>query len=169
MLPPFQSQYFSTLLFDNTISSHFPFWSKPCAANSHDIWMKRSRSHGEKDPGRTPTPKPESRITCSLPPCHLEPRHFNSYTTYQQHMTTVHDFVCDECHRRFPLLRIMEIHIDECHNPIVALQAERPGSTIYQCFECQDRFETPTLRNQHMVQSHQYSPQFKFDVVTKGV
>lgn len=132
---------------------------------SHDRTppMKRARSDDNEsmDTG-------ELRITCLLPPCHQQPRHFNLYLTYQHHMSINHDYVCDECHRKFPLMKLLEIHIDECHNPFVAIASDQ-GRPVYQCFECPDKFVLPKIRNQHMMDTHHYSPQFKFDIVTRGI
>lgn len=125
--------------------------------------MKRTRSDDNEvtDTGGL-------RITCLLPPCHQNPRHFNLYLTYLHHMTTNHDYTCEECHRKFPLMTLLEIHIDECHNPFIAIAGDQE-KPVYRCFECCEKFTLPSDRNQHMVDKHHYSLRFKFDIVTKGI
>lgn len=111
--------------------------------------------------------KPKA-ITCIYPSCANE--RFTNYLEYEHHIITHHDYECEECHRQFPSNSILNHHIDENHNPILAIKQER-GAAIYKCFSdtCHQIFHTQEQRQLHMIKTHNYPPEYPFNIINRGI
>ncbi|XP_061546284.1 zinc finger protein 511 isoform X2 [Phycodurus eques] len=71
--------------------------------------------------------------------------------------------VCSICRRSLPTSRLLDIHIQEWHDSVFMVLAQRQD--MYQCLVegCEHKFRTITLRKDHLVQIHKYPPDFRFD------
>ncbi|KAH9479316.1 Zinc finger protein 511 [Psilocybe cubensis] len=114
-------------------------------------------------------------LYCSLPPtCHHKPTPIANTQDLERHYGTYHAHVCelDNCGCVFPDARLMELHQNECHDPIAALRRER-GEKIFQCHipapACGRNFLTPKARRLHLIQSHGYLKEYFFAVTNKGI
>jgi hypothetical protein len=66
---------------------------------------------------------------CSLPP-HRETISFTSYEDYEVHYLQYHVNRCSECSKNFPTGRLLDIHIEENHDPLVAARRARGEKTV---------------------------------------
>jgi len=109
-------------------------------------------------------------IVCNLPPCDVNPRSFADYGTYEHHIITYHDYICKECHRRFPSKMFLDIHIDENHNPFMAIRQQN-GDKIFKCFVlgCSKVCSSPKKRRLHMIDKHNYPRSFNWRIVNDGI
>lgn len=109
-------------------------------------------------------------LTCDLTPC--AGTQFASHDVYRAHLKSVHHEKCMACHRTFPSNDILQLHINENHNPLLRIKQEQ-GDKIFMCFAtpgtCTKVCATPKLRRLHMIDKHQYPRDFKFDVVNRGM
>lgn len=130
--------------------------------------LKRSRvddDDNHANDGDTPL---TASIECSLPPClYVRPRFSNS-EEYELHVLTLHSFICKECNKRFPSEKILEIHIDENHNPFFVIQREK-GHKIYQCFDCEKKCMDRKKRRLHMIDKHGYPKEYNFRIIDYGI
>lgn len=75
---------------------------------------------------------PLQTYTCSLPPTcsgHKETT-FPSCAALEAHHASHHAHLCDECDKIFPDERFLNLHLAECHDPLVAVRAERGEKTV---------------------------------------
>lgn len=119
--------------------------------------MKRSREpeeHLELDPPDADSPhlaeadvdlRPVSKIAgldsavedeeagfvmrCSLPP-HREPIGFRFYDDYETHYHNFHTNRCIECRKNFPTDHLLNVHIEECHDPLARVAREKGEHTV---------------------------------------
>ncbi|KAF5628618.1 uncharacterized protein FTJAE_8789 [Fusarium tjaetaba] len=113
--------------------------------------MKRSRELEEdidSDSEQTnaePSLRPVSKVTqlesaiddeedtiamrCNLPP-HREPLAFRSYDEYEVHYNKSHTNRCLECHKNFPSEHLLNVHIEEYHDPLVIVKREQGEHTV---------------------------------------
>jgi hypothetical protein len=68
-------------------------------------------------------------IQCPLPP-HKETIDFESYQAYETHYTKFHTNRCIECGRNLPSNHYLSLHIEEVHDPLVAVQREKGMRTV---------------------------------------
>ncbi|KAK6460132.1 hypothetical protein DFJ63DRAFT_264065 [Scheffersomyces coipomensis] len=109
-------------------------------------------------------------IVCNTPPCNENPIIFSDYAAYENHITTNHTFLCEACHKRFPSQLILNIHIDENHNPFNKIKQEN-GEKVFKCFAigCTKLCRTPKNRRLHMIEKHNYPKDFKFNIINRGL
>lgn len=107
-------------------------------------------------------------IECPFLPCNNKV--FATYLEYEHHIITHHNYECLECQCIFPNSTLLNIHIDENHNPIAAIKQQR-GESIYKCLSdnCSQLFLTSTLRQQHMIQTHNYPNEYPFYIINTGI
>ncbi|KIJ34856.1 hypothetical protein M422DRAFT_34939 [Sphaerobolus stellatus SS14] len=149
---------------------------------------KRARSRSPTPEMTKPEPEPSHKLsklavppslyaslTCRLPPtCSLphKPTRLSSVQQVEEHYSKYHTFVCEAqgCRTVFPDGRFLELHIAECHDPIIALKRER-GDKTFACYlaSCDRSFTTPKGRRLHLIQVHGYPKQFFFSVTNKGI
>lgn len=82
-----------------------------------------------------PSPEPhieaqtKQLIRCSLQP-HKETLTFSTYDDYESHYLTTHVNRCSECGRNFPTQHILDIHIEENHDPLILARRDRGEKTV---------------------------------------
>jgi len=115
--------------------------------------MKRSREQEEQPNPATPSPGPDSpddtystrakmaeydtsprsgnaktvAMSCLL---HHEKMAFASYDEYEAHYTAAHLNRCLDCRANFPSAHILGVHIEDCHDPLIALKRENGEHTV---------------------------------------
>lgn len=159
--------------------------------------MKRSREpeeHLELDPPEADSPhladadvdlRPVSKIAgldstvedeeagfvmrCSLPP-HREPIGFRFYGDYETHYHNFHTNRCIECRKNFPTDHLLNVHIEECHDPLARVAREK-GEHTYSCFVegCERKCMTPQKRRLHLIDKHKYPHNYFFAVTKDGI
>ncbi|XP_053731107.1 zinc finger protein 511 [Synchiropus splendidus] len=82
---------------------------------------------------------------------------------YEHHYNSLHRHVCSSCHRALPTARLLDIHIQEWHDSLFTILAQRQN--MYQCLVegCEDKFKTSVHRKDHLIRIHKYPPDFRFD------
>lgn len=68
-------------------------------------------------------------MRCNLPP-HREPLAFRSYDEYEVHYNKTHTNRCLECRKNFPSEHLLNVHIEECHDPLVTVKKEQGEHTV---------------------------------------
>ncbi|KAK6458269.1 uncharacterized protein RJT20DRAFT_126246 [Scheffersomyces xylosifermentans] len=114
-----------------------------------------------------------SVVICDTPPCNRNPKHFSNYSEYELHFISSHNYICNECRKRFPSELFLELHIDENHNPFTKIEQDK-GGKIFKCFNysptgCTKKCSTPKKRRLHMIDKHGYPKEFRFDIVNRGL
>ncbi|KAH9989897.1 hypothetical protein BJV74DRAFT_837498 [Russula compacta] len=116
-----------------------------------------------------------SPLLCSLPPtCHPpnRPTALSDSHALEAHYATHHAHVCSSqgCSCVFPDARLLELHITECHDPLVAVRRER-GEKTFACFlpSCPRMFANPKARRLHLIAAHAYPKEYFFAVTNKGI
>src|SRR5689334_2911461 len=72
-------------------------------------------------------------IVCEEAPiCHEWPTVLWSIAVYEQHYTLQHRYRCEVCRdrRAFPSLHWLNLHLDECHDPHIAVRRDRGEATV---------------------------------------
>lgn len=134
--------------------------------------MKRSRDEDQDiedtlEAGKTQPHLNQTTHTCSL---HAEPVSFASLESFESHYATCHTWTCTTCQARFPSEKFLNLHLDEEHDPFVAISRDR-GDKYLACFEegCDKRFAEYRKRRMHLVDKHGYPRNFRFGLVTRGL
>lgn len=68
-------------------------------------------------------------MRCNLPP-HREPLAFKTYDEYEVHYNKSHTNRCLECRKNFPSEHLLNVHIEECHDPLVTVKREKGEHTV---------------------------------------
>jgi hypothetical protein len=77
--------------------------------------------------------EPNEGYSCNLPPtCFRKPSVFPTAAALEAHHRSKHAYTCSEpkCSKIFPDERYLTLHLDECHNPLLAIRAERGEKTV---------------------------------------
>ncbi|CAH2350401.1 hypothetical protein CLIB1423_01S09252 [[Candida] railenensis] len=109
-----------------------------------------------------------SPIFCNTPPC--RELKFSSYEMYESHILSNHSHKCSECKKRFPSEFMLELHIEENHNPFFTIKKEK-GEKVYRCFEstCSKVSSERRKRRLHMIDKHGYPKNYRFNIVDTGL
>lgn len=84
----------------------------------------------ELDPSSTaPEQRSSVEMRCSLPP-HKEVVVFRTYDEFESHYSKDHSHRCLECHKNFPSGHLLNLHHEECHDPLLALKREKGEHTV---------------------------------------
>ncbi|XP_056326789.1 zinc finger protein 511 [Danio aesculapii] len=88
---------------------------------------------------------------------------FDTLEGYEHHYNTLHRNVCSNCKRSFPSNRLLEIHILEWHDSLFQIMAEK--QCMYECLVegCGLKFKTSKERKDHLIRTHSYPADFRFD------
>lgn len=130
-----------------------------------------------------------SEFACHMPACSAV---FSTLKEYEHHYNSLHRNVCCTCRRSFPTARLLDIHIQEWHDSLFTILAQRQDMvgagmglcdfnqpfTInlfwflrfqYQCLVegCGQKFRTSKTRKDHLIRFHKYPPDFRFDKAKK--
>jgi hypothetical protein len=68
-------------------------------------------------------------MRCSLPP-HKETIAFSTYDDYESHYLKTHVNRCSECGKNFLTQHILNIHIEENHDPLILARRDRGEKTV---------------------------------------
>ncbi|CDQ76513.1 unnamed protein product [Oncorhynchus mykiss] len=92
---------------------------------------------------------------------------FSTVEDYEHHYNTLHRHVCSSCQRSLPSARLLDIHIQEWHDSLFSILAERQD--MYQCLVegCGSKFRTREQRKDHVIKIHKYPSDFMFDKVKR--
>ncbi|KAL4883294.1 hypothetical protein BJY04DRAFT_185286 [Aspergillus karnatakaensis] len=114
-------------------------------------------------------PPIEEVMRCSLPP-HRGALSFASYEDYEVHYQQAHVNRCTECGRNFPTELLLNLHIEENHDPLAAARRER-GEKTYGCFveNCERKCSTPQKRRMHLIDKHMFPKTYNFYIVNDGI
>ncbi|KAJ5165380.1 Zinc finger C2H2 [Penicillium coprophilum] len=106
---------------------------------------------------------------CSLPP-HRETLSFTSYEDYEVHYLQSHVNRCSECSKNFPTGHLLNLHIEENHDPLAAARRAR-GDKTFGCFieDCERKCSTPQKRRLHLIDKHMFPRSYNFYIVNDGV
>ncbi|KAJ5360674.1 Zinc finger C2H2 [Penicillium concentricum] len=106
---------------------------------------------------------------CSLPP-HRETLSFTSYEDYEVHYLQSHVNRCSECSKNFPTGHLLNLHIEENHDPLAATRRAR-GDKTFGCFieDCERKCSTPQKRRLHLIDKHMFPRSYNFYVVNDGI
>ncbi|KAM5141160.1 zinc finger protein 511 [Mantella aurantiaca] len=93
---------------------------------------------------------------------------FDTLESYEHHYNTLHRNVCSTCKRSFPSSRLLDIHILEWHDALFDIMAEK--TNMFQCLVegCLEKFKTSAERKNHLVKTHLYPSDFRFDKPKKS-
>ncbi|XP_068111457.1 zinc finger protein 511 [Hyperolius riggenbachi] len=93
---------------------------------------------------------------------------FDTLESYEHHYNTLHRNVCSTCKRSFPSARLLDIHILEWHDSLFLIMAEK--SNMFQCLVegCVEKFKTCGERKNHLIKTHLYPSDFRFDKPRKS-
>ncbi|XP_075073289.1 zinc finger protein 511 isoform X2 [Mixophyes fleayi] len=114
--------------------------------------------------------KVEERPKLSEFPCQMAgcAQIFDTLECYEHHYNTLHRNVCSTCKRSFPSARLLDIHILEWHDSLFQIMAEK--SNMFQCLVegCIEKFKTSGERKHHLIKTHLYPSDFRFDKPKKN-
>ncbi|KAJ8248437.1 hypothetical protein GJAV_G00242010 [Gymnothorax javanicus] len=113
----------------------------------------------------TTTAEVSETPTVSAFRCHIAgcSQLFDTLEGYEHHYGSFHRHVCSSCKRSFPSDRLLDIHILEWHDSFFQVMAEKQN--MYQCLVegCDLKFRTCKERKNHLIKTHRYPPDFRFD------
>ncbi|XP_031160023.1 zinc finger protein 511 [Sander lucioperca] len=105
-----------------------------------------------------------SEFACHISGCSAV---FSTLEEYEHHYNSLHRHVCCSCRRSLPSARLLDIHIQEWHDSLFTILAQRQD--LYQCLVegCGQKFRTSKHRKDHLIRIHKYPPDFRFDKTKK--
>lgn len=105
-----------------------------------------------------------SEFACHISGCST---FFSTLEEYEHHYNSLHRHVCCSCRRSLPSSRLLDIHIQEWHDSLFTILAQRQD--MYHCLVegCGLKFRTSLLRKDHLIRVHKYPPDFRFDKTKK--
>ncbi|XP_070772494.1 zinc finger protein 511 [Enoplosus armatus] len=105
-----------------------------------------------------------SEFACHISGCSAV---FSTLEEYEHHYNSLHRHVCCSCRRSLPSARLLDIHIQEWHDSLFTILAQRQD--MYQCLVegCGLKFRTSKHRKDHLIKIHKYPPDFRFDKTKK--
>ncbi|XP_023145361.1 zinc finger protein 511 [Amphiprion ocellaris] len=105
-----------------------------------------------------------SEFACHISGCSSV---FSTLEEYEHHYNSLHRHVCCSCRRSLPNARLLDIHIQEWHDSLFTILAQRQD--MYQCLVegCGQKFRTTQHRKDHLIRIHKYPPDFRFDKTKK--
>ncbi|XP_070833161.1 zinc finger protein 511 [Chaetodon trifascialis] len=106
-----------------------------------------------------------SEFACHISGCSAV---FSTLEEYEHHYNSLHRHVCCSCRRSLPSARLLDIHIQEWHDSLFTILAQRQD--MYQCLVegCGQKFRASKHRKDHLIRIHKYPPDFRFDKTKKG-
>ncbi|XP_030628317.1 zinc finger protein 511 [Chanos chanos] len=120
------------------------------------LYLQDLAMSAEDDP-RTPK---VSAFRCHITGCN---QLFDTLEGYEHHYNSLHRNVCSTCKRSFPSNHLLDIHILEWHDSLFQVMAEK--QCMYQCLVegCGSKFKTREERKEHLISTHTYPADFRFD------
>lgn len=109
-------------------------------------------------------PAKVSEFRCHISGCS---QLFDCLEAYEHHYSALHRHVCSTCRRSLPSSRLLDIHILEWHDSLFQIMAQK--QSMYQCLVegCELKFSSSVQRKDHLVKTHSYPADFRFDKTKK--
>jgi hypothetical protein len=87
---------------------------------------------------------------------------FTSHTAFEAHYQAAHHNACASCPMVLPSTRLLTMHIQECHDTLFALLAER--QPMYECLVegCLTKLSSRRERKAHLIAVHGYPTDYTF-------
>ncbi|XP_063046996.1 zinc finger protein 511 [Engraulis encrasicolus] len=155
-----------------TITSPFTFRPQRLRLNKDHEFFEDGDVHRHlylQDLATSATQDPQPAKVCEFR-CHISgcSQQFDSLQGYEHHYSSLHRHVCATCRRCLPSARLLDIHIQEWHDSLFAVMAQK--QSMYQCLVegCDLRFSSSLQRKDHLVRTHSYPPDFRFDKSKKS-
>lgn len=106
-----------------------------------------------------------SEFKCHIAGCK---QFFDTLEGYEHHYNALHRNVCSSCKRSFPSNRLLDVHILEWHDSLFQVMAEK--QCMYECLVegCGLKFKTSKERKDHLIKTHSYPADFRFDRTKKS-
>ncbi|XP_016090443.1 zinc finger protein 511 [Sinocyclocheilus grahami] len=101
-----------------------------------------------------------SEFRCHIAGCR---QLFDTLEGYEHHYNSLHRNVCSNCKRSFPSNRLLEMHILEWHDSLFQIMAEKQCMYEYLVEGCGLKFKTSKERKDHLIRTHSYPADFRFD------
>ncbi|XP_068183384.1 zinc finger protein 511 isoform X2 [Antennarius striatus] len=105
-----------------------------------------------------------SEFTCHISGCSAV---LHSLEEYEHHYNSLHRHICCFCRSCLPSSRLLDIHIEESHDTLFSILAQKQD--MYQCLVegCGQKFQTSKHRKDHLITFHKYPPDFRFNKTKK--
>lgn len=109
-------------------------------------------------------------ILCTFDNCNSKNTIFNTYDEFEAHILNYHHHICQECTRKLPSEFLLDLHIEENHDPFFEIKKDK-GAHVYRCMngQCKSSFKSKEERKEHMVLQHTYPVNYNFDLVDFGI
>lgn len=101
-----------------------------------------------------------SEFACHISGCRAV---FSTLDEYEHHYNSLHRHVCCSCRRSLPSARLLDIHIQEWHDSLFTILAEKQDMYLCLVEGCGLKFRTSQQRKDHLIRLHKYPPDFRFD------
>lgn len=110
------------------------------------------------------------RVPCTFGSCAYKNTFFNTYDEFEAHMLNYHHYICQECDRKLPSGFLLDLHIEENHDPFFDLKKDKDAQA-YRCInkQCKGLFKSKEERKEHMVLEHAYPINYNFDLIDFGI
>lgn len=105
-----------------------------------------------------------SEFACHISGCTST---FKTLQEYEHHYNSLHRHVCCTCRRSLPTARLLDIHIQEWHDSLFAILAQKQDMYLCLVEGCGLKFRTMKNRKDHLINMHKYPPDFRFDKMKK--
>uniref|UniRef100_A0A3Q2NXS6 Zinc finger protein 511 n=1 Tax=Fundulus heteroclitus TaxID=8078 RepID=A0A3Q2NXS6_FUNHE len=101
-----------------------------------------------------------SEFACHISGCRAV---FSTLDEYEHHYNSLHRHVCCSCRRSLPSARLLDIHIQEWHDSLFTILAQKQDMYLCLVEGCGQKFRTSQQRKDHLIRVHKYPPDFRFD------
>uniref|UniRef100_A0A3B5M822 Zinc finger protein 511 n=1 Tax=Xiphophorus couchianus TaxID=32473 RepID=A0A3B5M822_9TELE len=101
-----------------------------------------------------------SEFGCHISGCRAV---FSTLDEYEHHYNSLHRHVCCSCRRSLPSARLLDIHIQEWHDSLFTILAQKQDMYLCLVEGCGQKFRTSQQRKDHLIRLHKYPPDFRFD------
>ncbi|XP_015233108.1 PREDICTED: zinc finger protein 511 [Cyprinodon variegatus] len=101
-----------------------------------------------------------SEFACHISGCRVV---FSTLDEYEHHYNSLHRHVCCSCRRSLPSARLLDIHIQEWHDSLFTILAQKQDMYLCLVEGCGQKFKTSQQRKDHLIRVHKYPPDFRFD------
>lgn len=94
-------------------------------------------------------------IPCGVDDCEAT---FTDIVELEAHYEAAHRHYCYSCSRPFPTSFLLDLHLTEQHDPLFKILAAR-NPFVYRCLlqYCNEKFDSPFSREQHLMAQHNIS------------
>ncbi|XP_047208298.1 zinc finger protein 511 [Girardinichthys multiradiatus] len=101
-----------------------------------------------------------SEFACHISGCRVV---FSTLDEYEHHYNSLHRHVCCSCRRSLPSAHLLDIHLQEWHDSLFIILAQKQDMYLCLVEGCGQKFRTSQERKDHLIRVHKYPPDFRFD------